>query len=320
MPGASRGRPIVTIARFPASPRPKWPTPVVALGNFDGMHRGHLKLVEQVRRRAGERGGTPCAMTFEPHPPKVLRPDKAPPLLMTFDQKVEAFARAGMQGVAVVEFTLELSRWQPEVFVETVLIDWLHVTEVWVGANFLFGRGRSGTFTLLKAIGDDRGFRVEKIDPVLYKDFVVSSTRIRHLVTEGRVDEAGALLGHHYFIDGVVVHGDGRGAALGCPTANLETENELLPAYGIYATLAIVDDMSYPAVTSLGIRPTIGDDRLAIETHLLEGGRDLYGQRMRVAFIKWLREERKYDGLEPLRAQIALDCAEARRLHQRLAV
>jgi len=292
----------------------------VALGNFDGLHRGHLKLVEQVRRRAGERGGTPAAMIFDPHPPKVLRPDKAPPLLMTFDQRVDAFARAGLQGVAVVEFTLALSRWEPEVFVETVLVDWLRVAEVWVGANFLFGRDRSGTFTLLKAIGDDRGFRVEKIEPVIYKDFVVSSTRIRHLITEGRVDEAGALLGHHYFIDGTVVRGDGRGVALGCPTANLETENELLPAFGIYATLAIVDGVSYPAVTSLGIRPTIGDDRLTVETHLLEGGRDLYGRRMRVAFVKWLREERRYDGLEPLRAQIALDCAEARRLHERLAI
>jgi riboflavin kinase/FMN adenylyltransferase len=310
----------VKIARFPGSPRPRWPAPVVALGNFDGLHRGHLKLVEQVRRRAGERGGTPAAMIFEPHPPKVLRPDKAPPLLMTFEQKMEAFERAGLQGVAVVEFTEELSRWEPEVFVETVLVDWLRVAEVWVGANFLFGRDRSGTFTLLKALGDDRGFRVEKIDPVLYKDFVVSSTRIRHLLTEGRVDEAGALLGHHYFIDGTVVRGDGRGVALGCPTANLETGNELLPAHGIYATLAIVDGVTYPAVTSLGVRPTIGDNKLTVETHLLDGGRDLYGQRMRVAFVKWLREERRYDGLEPLREQIALDCAEARRLHDRLAV
>jgi len=233
---------------------------------------------------------------------------------------MEAFERAGLQGVAVVEFTEELSRWEPEVFVETVLVDWLRVAEVWVGANFLFGRDRSGTFTLLKALGDDRGFRVEKIDPVLYKDFVVSSTRIRHLLTEGRVDEAGALLGHHYFIDGTVVRGDGRGVALGCPTANLETGNELLPAHGIYATLAIVDGVTYPAVTSLGVRPTIGDNKLTVETHLLDGGRDLYGQRMRVAFVKWLREERRYDGLEPLREQIALDCAEARRLHDRLAV
>ncbi len=292
----------------------------MALGNFDGLHRGHLKLCEQVRRRAGERGGTPAAMIFDPHPPKVLRPDKALPLLMTLDQKIEAFGRAGLQGVAIVEFTPELSRWEPEVFVETVLVDWLRVAEVWVGANFLFGRDRSGTFTLLKALGDDRGFRVEKIEPVLYKDFVVSSTRIRHLVTEGRVDEAGALLGHHYFIDGTVVRGDGRGATLGYPTANLETGNELLPAYGIYVTIAVVDGVSHPAVTSIGIRPTIGDDRLTVETYLLDGGRDLYGRRMRVAFVKRLREELKFDGLEPLRAQIARDCDDARRVHERIAL
>jgi riboflavin kinase/FMN adenylyltransferase len=239
---------------------------------------------------------------------------------MTLEQKIEAFGKAGLQGVAIVEFTPELSRWEPEVFVETVLLDWLRVAEVWVGANFLFGRDRSGTFTLLKAIGEDRGFRVEKIEPVLYKEFVVSSTRIRHLVSEGRVDEAGALLGHPYFIDGVVVHGAGRGAGLGCPTANLETDNELLPAFGIYATLAELDGLRYPAVTSVGIRPTIGDGRVTIETHLLEGGRDLYGAPMRVAFVKWLREERRYDTLDALREQIARDCSEARHIHARTAV
>ena len=122
-----------------------------------------------------------------------------------------------MEAVAVVRFTTELSRWEPETFVETVLIDWLRASEVWVGANFLFGRDRSGTFTLLRALGEDRGFKVDKIEPVFYKDFVVSSTRIRHLVAEGRVDEAGALLGHHYSIDGEVVRGDGRGRELGFP-------------------------------------------------------------------------------------------------------
>ncbi|HUF46936.1 MAG TPA: bifunctional riboflavin kinase/FAD synthetase [Vicinamibacterales bacterium] len=310
----------MVLARFPGSTRPRWPTPVVALGNFDGLHRGHLKLVEQVRRRAGERSGTPAAMVFDPHPPKVLRPDKAPRLLMTLDQKIEAFGKAGVQSVAIVEFTAELSRWEPEVFVETVLIDWLRVAEVWVGANFLFGRDRSGTFTLLRAIGEDRGFRVEKIEPVLYKDFVVSSTRIRHLVSEGRVDEAGALLGHPYFIDGRVVRGDGRGAGLGCPTANLETSNELLPALGIYATIADVDGVRYPAVTSVGVRPTIGDGRLLVETHLLEGGRDLYGARLRVAFVKWLRAERRFETLDALSAQIARDCDEARQVHARGAV
>ena len=246
------------VAYFPDTPRPRWSYPVVGLGNFDGVHRGHRKLLAEVRRHADERTGTAVAMIFDPHPPKVLRPDKAPPLLMTLEQKLEAFEDAGMEAVAVVKFTSELSRWEPETFVETVLIDWLRAAEVWVGANFLFGRDRSGTFTLLRALGQDRGFKVDKIDPVFYKDFVVSSTRIRHLIAEGRVDEAGALLGHHYAIEGEVVHGDGRGRELGFPTANLVSGNELLPAYGIYASVATLGGLSHPAVTSVGIRP---DDR-----------------------------------------------------------
>jgi riboflavin kinase/FMN adenylyltransferase len=305
---------------YPDNPSPSWREPVAALGNFDGMHRGHMRLLERVRRQAGERGGTPVAMIFEPHPPRVLRPDKAPPLLMTLDQKLEAFERAGMQGVAIVRFSHDVSRWEPEFFVEAVLIDWLHVAEVWVGANFLFGRDRSGTYTLLRALGEDRGFRTDKIDPVRYKDFVVSSTRVRHLVAEGRVDEAAALLGHHYYLDGVVVHGDGRGHELGFPTANLESRNELLPAYGIYATIAVIDGIQHPSVTSIGIRPTIGDNKLTVETHLLDGSRDLYGQRLRLALVQRLREEEKFDGLEPLRAQIAADCATARALFAAMAL
>ena len=308
------------IAYFPDSPRPHWVKPIVALGNFDGLHRGHQQLIDEVRRQAGQRGGTPTVMIFDPHPPRVLRPDKAPALLMTLEQKLEAFERAGVQGVAIVRFTRDLSRWEPELFVETVLLDWLRASEIWVGENFLFGRDRSGTFSLLRAIGGDRGFRVEKIEPVRYKDFVVSSTRIRHLVAEGRVDEAGALLGHHYFLDGTVVHGDHRGQTLGFPTANLETSNELLPAYGIYATFALLGEVCYPAVTSVGIRPTIGDGRVTIETHLLEGGRDLYGQRLRVAFVKWMRAELAFDGLEPLRVQIARDCEEATALFAAMSI
>lgn len=308
------------IAYFPDAPRPKWSYPVVGLGNFDGVHRGHRKLLDEVRRHAEERSGTAVAMIFDPHPPKVLRPEKAPPLLMTLEQKLSAFEQVGMAAVAVVRFTKELSRWEPETFVETVLIDWLRASEVWVGANFLFGRDRSGTFTLLRAIGQDRGFKVDKIEPVFYKDFVVSSTRIRHLVAEGRVDEAGALLGHHYAIDGEVVRGDGRGRELGFPTANLVSANELLPAYGIYASIATIDGLSHPAVTSVGVRPTIGDGRLTVETHLLDGAHDLYGARMRLSFVRWLREELKFDGLGPLRDQIARDAADARELFERLSI
>ncbi len=294
------------VVHFPDSPRPSWPHPVVALGNFDGLHRGHQKLIDEVRREARERAGTSVAMVFDPHPPRVLRPDRAPKLLMTLDQKLDAFDRAGIDAVAIVRFTADLARFEPEAFVETVLLDWLRVAEVWVGANFLFGRDRTGTFTLLRALGEDRGFRTEKIESVFYKGFVVSSTRIRHLVAEGRVDEASALLGHHYFIDGEVVRGDGRGRGLGFPTANLRTDNEQIPPNGIYATIACLGDQCHPSVTSVGVRPTIGDDQFTIETFLLDGHHDLYGQRLRLAFVKWLRPEVKFEGLEPLKVQMGL--------------
>src|SRR3990170_2674108 len=238
------------IVQFPDDPVPaRWQQPVLALGNFDGLHRGHMKIVDRVRRRAGERGGSPLAMTFDPHPPRVLRPDKAPPLLMTTAQRLEAFERAGMQGVVIVRFSMELSRWEPEDFVQRVLVDWLHVVEVWVGANFLFGRDRTGTFTLLRTLGARHGFRAEKIYPVRYKEFVVSSTRIRRLIAEGRVDEAGALLGHHYFIDGTIVRGAARGREIGFPTANLASANELLPPAGVYATTAALGGVEHPSVT-----------------------------------------------------------------------
>jgi len=308
------------IARFPEVAGPLWQRPIVALGNFDGLHRGHQKLIDDVRRRAKERAGTSVAMIFDPHPPRVLRPDKAPKLLMTLDQKIEAFDRAGLDAVAIVHFTPELSRWEPEHFVETVIIDWLEASEVWVGANFLFGRDRSGTFTLLRAIGEDRGFLVETIEPVRYKDFVVSSTRIRHLLAEGRVDEAGALLGHHYFIDGEVVHGDARGRELGFPTANLRTDNELTPANGIYATLVRLGDTWQRSVTSIGVRPTIAASACTIETFILDGTHDLYGQRLRLAFVKYLRPELKFDGLDPLKIQIAADVAEAAALFRSMGV
>jgi riboflavin kinase/FMN adenylyltransferase len=171
------------VIHFPEDVRPsRWSHPVLALGNFDGVHRGHRKILERVQRVATERGATSVVMTFDPHPPRVVRPDKAPALLMTKEQKLEAIAGAGVSGAAIVRFTPELSRWDPETFVRTVLVDWLHVAEVWVGANFLFGHDRAGNFSLLRTLGSRYGFKAEKIDPVRYKDFVVSSTRIRRLV------------------------------------------------------------------------------------------------------------------------------------------
>jgi riboflavin kinase/FMN adenylyltransferase len=312
----------VEVLHFPDDPRPPWLVhPVLALGNFDGLHRGHFKIIERVRRGAAEHGGTPMAMTFDPHPSRVVRPDKAPSLLMTKAQRLEALERAGIAATAVVRFTPEMSQWDPETFVRTVLVEWLRVSEVWVGANFLFGHDRSGNFSTLRTLGQRYGFRADKIDAVRYKEFVVSSTRVRRLVSEGRMDEAGALLGHQFYIDGTVVEGKKRGRELGFPTANLKTENELLPPNGVYATMTTIDGIVHPSITNIGLRPTFGDTvKTTIEAYILGFNGDLYGRQVRLGFVQRLRDERKFDDVDALRAQIEADCRRAERLFAQLSV
>jgi riboflavin kinase/FMN adenylyltransferase len=250
----------------------------------------------------------------------VVRPEKAPPLLMTKAQKLDALHRAGIQCVAVVNFTHDLSRWDPETFVERVLVDWLRVAEVWVGANFLFGRDRSGNFSTLRTLGQRHGFRAEKIDPVRYKEFVVSSTRVRRLVSEGRMDEAGGLLGHPYYLDGTVVEGRRRGRELGFPTANLQSDNELIPPDGVYATTLTVDGIVHAGITNIGVRPTFGETGRTIETHVLRFTGELYGTAVRLAFVQRLRDERRFEDVDALRAQIEADRRRAERLFARISV
>jgi riboflavin kinase/FMN adenylyltransferase len=313
----------VDIVHFPDDTLPTgWHQPVLALGNFDGVHRGHAKIIDRVRRRADERGVTGAALTFDPHPSRVLRPDMAPPLLMTGGQKLAALADAGMDGVAVVRFTEELSRWDPERFVRTVLVEWLRVAEVWVGANFLFGHERAGNFSLLRALGGRYGFRAEKIDPVRYREFVVSSTRVRRLIADGRVDEAGALLGHHYMLEGTVAHGEQRGRQLGFPTANLDTDNELFPPNGVYATAVLIDGDIHSAVSNVGLRPTF--ERTSpgpvVESHIFDLDQDLYGRHIKVAFVQRLRDEVAFTDGDALRTQIGRDCDQARALFRQISL
>ncbi len=240
---------------------------------------------------------------------------------MTTEQRVEAIANAGIQCLAIVRFTHEMSRWTPEMFVRTVLVEWLQVAEVWVGANFLFGHDRSGSFTTLRTLGQRYGFRAEKIDPVRYKEFVVSSTRIRRLVSEGRMDEAGALLGHQYTLDAVVVEGRKRGRDLGFPTANLRTDNELIPPHGVYATTLTIGQDVRASMTNIGVRPTFGDaSETTIETHVLAHNQDLYGQRVRLGFVQRLRDERRFEDVTALCAQLEDDARRATRLFARMSV
>lgn len=310
------------VIHYPDDASPSgWKDATVALGNFDGMHRGHTAILRRVRERATETRVPAGVLTFDPHPPRIVRPDRAPPLLMTKEQKLTAVAANGLDGAAIVRFTPEVSRWEPEEFVNNVLVDWLRVREVWVGSNFLFGRERSGNFSLLRSLGGRYGFVVEKIEPVRYKEFVVSSTRIRRLVSDGHVDEAGALLGHHYEIGGEVVEGARRGRQLGFPTANLRTENEIVPPNGVYATTIQVDGDIHPGVTNIGVRPTFeAGTPCTIETHLFDYDGDLYGTRIVVSFVQRLRDERAFPDLDALRQQIASDCEAARTLFDRISL
>ncbi len=298
-----------------------WEGAVVALGNFDGVHRGHVAILGNVRRRAEERGGRSVVLTFDPHPPKIVRPDKAPPLLMTHAQKCTAMIERGMDGVGVVRFTADLSTWRPDFFVRRVLVEWLRVCEVWVGENFLFGHDRSGNFSLLRTLGVRYGFEAYKVEPVRYKEFVVSSTRIRRLIADGQVDEAGALLGHHYTLTGTVQRGAGRGRTQGVPTANVKTENELLPPDGVYATTAKISSVIYASITNIGVRPTFeSNGERTVETHIFDFSSDLYGCEVSVAFIARLREERRFEDAAALKTQMNNDFAQAKALFRKISL
>jgi len=298
-----------------------WRTPVLALGNFDGLHRGHMTIVARVRQEAEDSGATSVVLTFDPHPTRITRPDRAPQLLMTLAQKREVLERSGVAGLAVVRFTPEVAHWTPDEFVARVLVDWLHVSAVWVGAAFLFGHDRTGDVGRLRELGQRWGFRAEKIDSVRLGDVVVSSTAIRQLVLAGAVDQASALLGRPYAIDGRVVPGDGRGRTIGFPTANLALFNELLPAGGVYATIAGVRGQVYPAVTNIGTRPTFGAGREpSVETHLLTPCGDVYCEVLRLHFITRLRDERAFESAGDLAAQIRQDGERARALLEGISV
>ncbi|RMG19101.1 MAG: riboflavin biosynthesis protein RibF [Deltaproteobacteria bacterium] len=289
---------------------------VYAMGTFDGVHLGHRALFDRAIAQARERGAQPLALTFDPHPAKVLAPELAPPLLCTLARRLELMEEAGLAGALVLPFTRALAELSPEAFVAEVLLP-ARALGVVVGYDFTFGRRRTGTPEVLQRLGRAHGFAVEVVPPVTLPGGIVpSSSKIRELVLEGRVEAAATLLGRPFDIDGTVVRGAGRGTKIGIPTANLEVDGELLPAAGVYATRAWLDGARvWPSVTNIGTVPTFNEDEIVrIETHLIDwGGEALYGRRMRVAFAARLRGERRFSGPDALRAQIREDIEVARR-------
>ncbi|HWN68038.1 MAG TPA: bifunctional riboflavin kinase/FAD synthetase, partial [Haliangium sp.] len=294
--------------------------PAVAIGNFDGVHLGHRRLLDTAVHAARSLHGDAVVFTFEPHPAAVLAPHKAPPLLTSAARKLELLAQAGIDACVLEPFTRELADMSPEAFLQSILVDILGARHIVVGYDFTYGRDRAGTTESLRAFGAARGIGVDVIEPVAVGGVVVSSTRVRELVRAGDMAGARALLGRDFDVDGAVIRGDGRGARIGMPTANIAVESRLLPAGGVYAVRVQLLDRAepaepLPAVANLGTNPTFVDrTELSLEVHLLDFTGDLYDQRLRVQFVERLRGEQRFPGIEALLSQIRADIARAREI------
>jgi len=287
------------------------PNPVLTLGNFDGVHLGHQAIFEKVIERARAIGGTSVAFTFEPHPLKVLAPERSLRLLNTFHGKMRLLETAGLDVVICAKFTRAFADQNPEDFAREVLAKTIGVKEVYVGYDYAFGKGREGSIESLKRMGKTYGFEVGVIEPVSIDTIVVSSSILRDLISAGKIEEASKLLGRSYAIEGEVVHGAHRGHTIGFPTANLHTANEVLPAFGVYAVHADVGGRRFQGVASIGIRPTFDAGPVSIEVYLFGFEGDLYGQQMEVQFVKRLRGEEKFSDVDSLVRQIRKDVDEA---------
>jgi len=295
--------------------------PVLTVGNFDGIHVGHRAILETVVSRARALAGTAVVYTFDPHPRKVLSPERAPRLLTTLEQRVELLAAAGVDVVVVERFTPEFARTDAERFIREVIHARIRPVEVYVGYDFHFGRDREGSLRLLGELGPRLGFSVTIIPEVVVDDGDVNSTRIRELLADAKVERATAMLGRPYSIRGRIGRGAARGRTLGFPTANVEPESELLPAPGVYAgRLRLLDagepgaGSSWPAVTNVGTRPTFRDGgEVLAEAHLLGFSGDLYGRRVELSFVAHLRAEQRFPSVDALRRQIGADVEDARR-------
>jgi riboflavin kinase/FMN adenylyltransferase len=288
---------------------------IVTIGNFDGVHLGHQRILRTVVERAAAAGRPSVAITFEPHPLSVLRPDQAPPRLQTLRQKEEAIEALGVGTLLVIPFTRDFSLTEPEEFVRDFLGGKLAASEVVLGPHFAFGRGKRGDLALLSRLGPECGFAASSVEEVLFEGEPVSSTRIRGAIRRGEVARAGAMLGRDYEMDGIVSKGEKLGQRIGYPTINLAPENELYPADGVYVTRIGIPSFrkTFDSVTNVGTRPTVYEDSVrTIETYVLDFSADVYGEKVRVFFQERLREERKFASRAELIEQIGRDVEAAR--------
>jgi len=294
---------------------------VMTLGVFDGLHLGHQLIMKTVVERARATGAVPTVITFEPHPRAVLHPESAPPLLQTFDQKIEALGVLGIEQTIVIHFDQAFSQIRAEDFLRDVIVDRLHAKEVYLGRGFAFGHNREGHIELLRSVSKQLGFFADEVPEVRLRERRVSSTRIRELLNQGRVNLARRMMGRPYGVEGRVVRGAERGVTLGFPTANLHPRNRVIPLNGVYVTATLLEGKWRRSVTNIGTRPTFeAEAETSVETFVMNWSGDLYGDVVRVRFLHRLRDETKFSSMEELRSQIERDVIRAQKYFQHAGV
>ena len=291
---------------------------LLTLGVFDGLHLGHQLIMRTVVERARTVGAVPTVITFDPHPRAVLHPESAPPLLQTFDQKIEGFGVLGIEQTIVVRFTTEFSTIRAADFLRDIVFDRLHAKEVYLGKGFAFGYNREGNIELLKRLGSELGFVAGEVPEVKFRGARVSSSKIRELLARGHVNLARHMLGRPYGVEGRVERGSERGHLLGFPTANLHPHNRVIPRNGVYVTATLIEGQWRRSVTNVGLRPTFGDaTEPSVETYVMNWDGDLYGDVVRVRFLYRLRDERRFTSVEQLKSQIMRDVDRANSYFER---
>lgn len=314
-----------------------YPSPVVTIGNFDGVHRGHQKIFSRVVQKAKEINGTPIAITFNPHPVRVLAPERGMKMINTIDDKRSLIARMGIKVLICINFDKEFARTEPDEFIKNVLVGKLHTRWVIVGHSYSFGKGKKGTTALLRARGKKYGFKVSVVRYAEFHGEKVSSSRIRSAILRGKVCEASQMLGRAYHINGTVIKGAGRGCPLlHTPTANLSTPNELIPKEGVYAVRAsflesehrsphspvppftvfpmhqFTDVPVYDGIANIGNNPTFENAAMSYEVHLFDFNKNIVGERLRVHFIERIRDEKKFSSVKELEMHIHHDIEKAK--------
>jgi len=289
-------------------------SPVVTIGSYDGLHLGHQAIIKRVIERARSEDGDAVVLTFEPHPVKFLHPELNIPLITPKQKKMILLERFGIDCTINLPFTKDLAHLSAEEFIQNVVLNRVAPRWVVIGFNFTFGKGRTGTAADLKKMGEKLGFGVEIIPPFTVDDHVVSSTRIRELITEGRIQEANRMLGRYFFILGKVIHGHARGKGLGFPTANLEITSDLYPKKGVYAATVTEEAKTYHGVVNIGTNPTFDDKEFAVEVLLFDYQGDLYGKELQVALVDRLRDEQTFPSPDALVRQIEKDVHKAQEI------